>query len=108
MEIKEVRPSLPNSVERLCHDSGKTSFLLEFEREGPVSTALEAPRLERYIGLIYRSETERLGHYIDSCLSRQFDTYIWFDKTSAVVRLPEQAKAAEKVPGTYPFGTYDA
>ena len=65
MEIKEVKRSLPDSVQRLCHDSGKRSFLLDFGRNDTVSNALRTPRPERFIGVIYRPETERLSHYMN-------------------------------------------
>jgi erythromycin esterase-like protein len=39
--------------------------------------------LERAIGVIYRPETELLSHYFQAELSRQFDAWIWFTKTSA-------------------------
>ena len=87
MEIKEVRPSLRDSIERLCHDSGKPRFLLEFARNEAVSEALRSPRPQRYIGVIYRPETERSSHYMESSVSRQFDAFVWFDRTSAITPL---------------------
>ncbi|MGN6307649.1 MAG: protein-L-isoaspartate(D-aspartate) O-methyltransferase [Mesorhizobium sp.] len=104
MEIKEIRPSLADSIERLCHDSGKPSFLLDFGRNDAVSKALEAPRPERYIGVIYRPESERLSHYMDSSISRQFDAFVWFDRTSPVKALVASHDFQNAVPDTFPFG----
>lgn len=104
MEIKEVRPSLPESVERLCHNSAKPSFLLDFARNEQVSEVLSTPRLERYIGVIYRPETERFSHYMESSVSRQFDAFVWFDRTSPVVPVTAETSAPGKVPDTFPFG----
>jgi erythromycin esterase-like protein len=104
MEIKEIRPSLPDSVERLCHDSGKPSFLLDFGPHDVVSKALEGPRPERYIGVIYRPESERLSHYMDSSVSRQFDAFVWFDRTSPVEPLVLTQNSSTAVPDTFPFG----
>ncbi len=98
------RPSLPDSVERLCHDSGKRSFLLDFGRNDAVSDALRGPRPERFIGVIYRPETERLSHYMDSSVSRQFDAFVWFDKTSPVTPLAGHEEPSGRVPETFPFG----
>ena len=42
------------------------------------------PRLERFIGVIYRPETERWSHYAEAILPRQFDAWVWFDETEAV------------------------
>ena len=105
MKVKRVRPSLPGSYERVSHDSGLPRFLLDL-REGEVgrdvSEALMEPRLERFIGVIYRPETERWSHYSEATLPRQFDAWVWFDETSAVTPLPgEQRPGAEE---TYPFG----
>jgi erythromycin esterase-like protein len=107
MEVKQVRPSLPESYERLCHDSGVPRFLLDL-REGihsneAVVESLLEPRLERFIGVIYRPETERWSHYTEAVLPNQFDAWVWFDKTEAVTPLP----GADALPGedeTYPFG----
>ena len=64
--------------------------------------ALEEPRLERYIGVIYRPETERWSHYSEARLHRQFDAWVWFDETTAVEPLPgEQRPGGQE---TYPFG----
>ncbi|MBZ9907331.1 protein-L-isoaspartate(D-aspartate) O-methyltransferase [Mesorhizobium sp. BR115XR7A] len=104
MEVKDVNPSLPGSFERLCHESGKLSFLLDFERHGQLGADLAAPRPERYIGVIYRPETERLSHYMDSSVSRQFDAFVWFDRTSAVTPLSKPTDSIGKVPDTFPFG----
>jgi len=105
MKIKRVRPSLPESYERQCHEAELPRFLLDL-REGEVGRnireALMEPRLERFIGVIYRPETERWSHYSEAILPKQFDAWLWFDETQAVTPL-----AGEQRPGedeTYPFG----
>jgi protein-L-isoaspartate(D-aspartate) O-methyltransferase len=101
MEIKRVRPSLPESYERLMHESGAAQFMLGL-RDGEARHLLQRPRLERAIGVIYRPETERWSHYFEAELPRQFDEYIWFDETSAVTPLDTRELAG--TPETYPFG----
>jgi erythromycin esterase-like protein len=102
MEIKKVKPSRGDSIERLCHDSEMPRFLLDFARDPRLAERLAEPRLERFIGVIYRPETELQSHYADSSLSWQFDAYLWFDETRAV----EEIGAGKHlgVPDTYPFG----
>jgi len=104
MEVKRVRPAHEASYERLCHDSEIKAFMLHLR--DPVRQAvrdeLEAARLERAIGVIYRPESELKSHYFQACLPRQFDEYIWFDETRAVSSLP--SVVARGVPETYPFG----
>jgi protein-L-isoaspartate(D-aspartate) O-methyltransferase len=104
MEIKHVRPSLQGSFEQLCHDSGKCSFLLDFKRDDAVSHALRTPRQQRFIGVIYRPETERLSHYMNAATSSQFDAFVWFDQTSSVMPLARHERGSDKVPDTFPFG----
>ena len=109
MKIKRVRPSLPDSHERMSHDSGVERFLLDL-REGEagrdVREALTEPRLERFIGVIYRPETERWSHYSEAILAEQFDGWVWFDETDAVTPLPGEARPGTRVEAddTYPFG----
>ena len=90
MEVKSVRPSHPESYERVCHDSGVPAFALHLrEPDRPeLREELERPRLERAIGVIYRPETELQSHYFQASLPRQFDEYIWFDETRAVTPVP--------------------
>ena len=65
--------------------------------------ALLSQKLERFIGVIYRPESERMSHYMQCSLPQQFDAYVWFDTTSAVTPLgPQHARPG--VPETYPFG----
>jgi protein-L-isoaspartate(D-aspartate) O-methyltransferase len=105
MEVKAVRPSLAGSYERMSHDSGVERFLLDM-RQGVNEAAVEGlmePRLERFIGVIYRPETERWSHYAQAVLPSQFDAWVWFDETKAVTPLdgPEQPAGEEEM---YPFG----
>jgi len=105
MEIKQVRPAHTDSYERLCHEADVAAFLLAlrqpFRRE--VRDELAPPRLERAIGVIYRPETEMASHYFQAVLPAQFDEYIWFDETRAVMPLGPGTRSAG-VPETYPFG----
>ena len=104
MEAKRVSPSRPDSYERLAHDSGVQRFLLDM-REGvhaALRDRLTESRLERFIGVIYRPETERWSHYSECVLPEQFDAYVWFDETTAVIPLP--TRMSKGLAETYPFG----
>ncbi len=104
-ETKRVLPSRADSYERVCHDSGAARFLLDLTpgRNEALRRRLADPRLERFIGVIYRPETERWSHYSQAVLPRQFDAYVWFDETRALRPLvPSEPHAG--VPDTFPFG----
>jgi protein-L-isoaspartate(D-aspartate) O-methyltransferase len=105
MEVMNVRPAHEASYERVCHDSRIAHFMLPLRlRDGAVArTALSAERLERAIGVIYRPATELASHYFHASLPKQFDEWIWFDETRAVVPLPVPT-STEDAPETFPFG----
>ncbi|CAM3488440.1 Protein-L-isoaspartate O-methyltransferase [Bordetella sputigena] len=103
VRLMRVRPARPDSYEHMMHRAGQPRFLLDL-RPGvhdDLRTQLKHPRLERYIGVIYRPETELYSHYAEAALSEQYDAYVWFDQTEAVTPLPAHRK--EGVPDTYPF-----
>jgi len=109
MKIKKVQPSLPESYERMCHESEVPKFLLDLregKRDERLAGELMEPRLERFIGVIYRPETERWSHYSQAILPKQFDGYVWFDESEAVSPLPAELRPGEapSVEETYPFG----
>jgi erythromycin esterase-like protein/predicted phosphoribosyltransferase/dienelactone hydrolase len=103
-EIKTVRPSRADSYEGLCHQTGLERFLVDLRpgRNEPLRRDLREPRLERYIGVIYRPETERMSHYAHACLPEQYDGFVWFDQTRAVTPLSSEVRTGEDE--TYPFG----
>nr|WP_299656125.1 erythromycin esterase family protein [uncultured Jannaschia sp.] len=104
MEVKTVRPSCEDSYERLCHEAGQPRFLLDLAAAGPLGERLAEERLQRFIGVIYRPETELQSHYAETALSRQYDAWLWFDETTAVTPLaPDHRRAG--APDTWPFGT---
>jgi protein-L-isoaspartate(D-aspartate) O-methyltransferase len=103
MEIKQVLPSLPQSYERLFHETGCPGFLLDLKGlSNELAQTLSRPKLQRAIGVIYRPESEMASHYFQSVLPRQFDEYVWIDETSAVT--PIETESIRGLPDTYPFG----
>ena len=107
MQVMTVRPSLRGSFERLCHDTGTPRFLIDMAGSQPLRHELEAPRLERFIGVIYRPHTELHSHYSECSVSRQFDGWVWFDETRAVTPLAEGGAPSDtfgEPPELWPFG----
>ena len=68
----------------------------------PCTARLLPARLERFIGVIYRPDTELQSHYAEASLPQQYDGFAWFDETMAVRPLPSSHTRAG-VPDTYPF-----
>jgi erythromycin esterase-like protein len=103
MRVMDVRPSMDGSVERLFHEAGQPRGVLHLRDADPeLRRRLDTPRPERFIGVIYRPDTERWSHYAEVSLARQFDAYVWFDRTQAVEALDGPLRGG--VPELYPFG----
>jgi protein-L-isoaspartate(D-aspartate) O-methyltransferase len=106
MSRMRVRPSHPDSYERVFHDSGVPAFAIHLRAPARqvVRDELTPARLERAIGVVYRPETERQSHYFQASLPQQFDELIWFDETKAVRPLAIETRPMIDLPPTYPFG----
>lgn len=104
-ELKTVRPSHPQSFERLFHDTGLGNFFLPLRRAPEASRVLRERRLERAIGVIYLPASERVSHYFEATLSEQFDAVVHFDETHALRPLERNPAAPGKeAPETWPTG----
>jgi protein-L-isoaspartate(D-aspartate) O-methyltransferase len=106
MHVMSVRPSHPQSYERLCHETGIPAFFLPLRnpRRREVRDELVSPRLERAIGVVYRPDTEVQSHYFHAALPHQFDEWIWFDETRAI--RPVTDSEARELPRNHPFAAY--
>ena len=104
-ERKRVRPALPESFEALFHTVGIPAFLLPLRGNARLLEALEKPRLERAIGVIYRPESERTSHYFEAQLTHQFNAVIHVDETRAVEPLDATAgDLTGEPPESFPSG----
>jgi erythromycin esterase-like protein len=101
--LRTVRASLAGSYERVFHDVGIAAFILSLSSPA-LSSALNGPRLERAIGVIYRPETERASHYLAARLPQQFDLVVHVDRTRAVEPLERWGRHEVDLPETYPTG----
>jgi erythromycin esterase-like protein len=107
-ERKRVRPALRDSYEALFHEVSIPRFQISLRQSNPLVSALNEPRLERAIGVIYRPETERQSHYFYARLADQFDALLHFDQTRAVEpleRTPDwNVEEVGEPAETYPSG----
>jgi protein-L-isoaspartate(D-aspartate) O-methyltransferase len=104
MQVMRVRPARIDSYEGLFHEANVAAGLVHLRHptRDALRDELSRPRLERAIGVVYRPETELESHYFQAILPRQFDEYIWFDRSTAVTPLSPERPAG--VPDTFPFG----
>ena len=101
-ERKRVLESLPQSWERLMHDTGVKQFLLDLR--APDSAEIpRGARLERAIGVIYLPRTERASHYFHAHLASQFDWLIHLDETTALQPLEPGVVWESGEADTFPF-----
>jgi erythromycin esterase-like protein len=101
---KRLQDALPNSVEYLFHHTGPARFMLPLIAGSALSEALQEPRLERAIGVIYQPHTERQSHYFHARLPSQFDAVLHFDRTEALQQLETVGRLGGEAPETYPVG----
>jgi len=94
-QCDRVRNGLYDSYEHIFHSATEgwdtKDYMMIFRNNQPNGRVsdelvdnLMRSRYERYIGVIYRPDTEKASHYCRSCLPREFDSVIFIDKTSAV------------------------
>jgi len=103
---KQVRPGMGGSYEELFHATGIPRFWVDLrETADDARDALQGPRLERAIGVIYRPETERWSHYFEARLAQQFDAIIHVDDTRALTPLERSGEWERgELPETFPSG----
>ncbi|KAF4333602.1 L-isoaspartate O-methyltransferase [Fusarium beomiforme] len=108
MNIMRVRPGLPGSYEELMHATGIDNFVLDLRKDKcdeRLREALKEKRLERFIGVVYKPETEKASHYSYAILPEQFDGFIWFDESKHVGTLEvHQPQSPREYHETWPFG----
>lgn len=108
MRVIRINPGMQGSYEELMHATGIKNFVLDL-RKGKCSEqlreALRKKRLERFIGVIYRPDTERQSHYSSAILPEQFDGFVWMDETRHVGTLEVHQPPSELgTDETWPFG----
>jgi erythromycin esterase-like protein len=79
-----VSNGMDGSYEEIFHSVGLAAFAISLRNGSEAAELLEAPMLERAIGVIYRPRTERWSHYFEARLASQFDAVIHVDRTTAL------------------------
>ena len=85
--VYDMRPALPGSWSALFRETGLGDFSLLLRGNEALAAALDRPRIQRAIGVVYRPRTERQSHYFNARLPEQFDAILFFDRSRAVTPL---------------------
>jgi len=93
--LMKVNPGMKGSHEELFHSASlglntKDYYMIfrsnsdEYKVDAELVAALSQPKLERYIGVIYKPNTERASHYSNSTITKEYDSVIYMDQTTAL------------------------
>ncbi len=104
MEVKRVKPARDDSWEGAFRRTGFARSLTDWSggKEPDLVSALSTSLLERAIGVVYRPDNELLSHYFEAVLADQFDAFVWFEQSRAVIPLGDDRPHG--APETWPFG----
>ena len=80
----ELPAANPQSYSGLFNSTGLGSFNLLLGTNPAVDAALDTPRIEREIGVVYARWAELQNHYSPTRLPRRFDAVVYVDKSRAV------------------------
>ncbi|HEY8400122.1 MAG TPA: erythromycin esterase family protein, partial [Cytophagaceae bacterium] len=100
MEIMNVPPAKPNSVEEILHRESQQNKLLVFEDE-IVRKHFDRILGHRAIGVVYNPNRER-ANYVPTILPSRYDAFIYLDQTKALHPL-DLIPDVHQIPETYPF-----
>lgn len=100
-----MRPAMESSLEHALHHAGMERALILPNALQDIP-AFRVPLLQRAIGVVYRTATERTSHYLEAVPARQFDALLHIDTTRAVEPLEHTAPhEVNELVETWPFGT---
>ncbi|MCA3184359.1 MULTISPECIES: erythromycin esterase family protein [unclassified Cupriavidus] len=109
MEVKRVLPARTDSYAFIAYEAGVQRAFVDLRADvasasSALRTAWRTPQQERFIGVIYRPETELVSHYARAVLPEQFDAWLWFEDTTAITPLAAAQATSAGMPETWPFG----
>ena len=84
MLTKNVVPSIENSWENMMKQFDIPLSTLKLRNSEIRKILMDREMYERYIGVIYRPDTEKISHYSLTRMSMEYDFVIFHEKTSAI------------------------
>lgn len=110
-ETKKVNPSLESSHEILLHDSQIGNFYLLFrsnnqdiQLDKELIKEFQNSKQERFIGVIYRPDTEKQSHYYGCKMANQFDAVLHIDRTRGIRPMDRLVELKRDEQETFPTG----
>jgi erythromycin esterase-like protein len=101
MEVMQVPPARPNSIESILHNQSADNRLL-FLDDDRLRSQFKDFLGHRAIGVVYNPEYD-MSNYVPTLLPYRYDALVYIDRTQALH--PMHLKADSKqMPETYPFG----
>jgi erythromycin esterase-like protein len=89
--VFRLREARRDSVASLFHDTAVPEFLLTLRGREHLRGLLQGKRLERFVGAVYRTGSERTSHYYEADLAHQFDAIVHIDRTTAVAPIQNES-----------------
>jgi erythromycin esterase-like protein len=83
-KVHRLRQARQDSVASLFHETAAPAFVLILRGRDHLRRLLQGERLERFVGAVYVSGSERTSHYYHADLAHQFDAVVHIDRTTAV------------------------
>lgn len=99
MEVMEVPPAQPGSLEDVLHDTAAERAAFVFPADIPGEDGTLG---HRAIGVVYDPDRER-PNYVPTRLRERYDALCWFDETTALRPIAVAAVEADE-PETFPTG----
>eukprot|EP01080_Neovahlkampfia_damariscottae_P005783 gene5783-9604_t len=96
-EFMKLKEGISGSYEALFHEATSNfaknyALIFRNNEDRHLIENLSVKRLERYVGVIYRPDTEKQSHYCLSCLPKEFDSVIFFDESKYLLPLDKFKK----------------
>ena len=74
-----INESIEYLLHKICENTQKNTFYLDFKKHPDILTDMI---YQRYIGVVYKPDTELQSHYSKSIISKQYDSIIFINSTN--------------------------
>jgi erythromycin esterase len=103
MRKMTMPPAVVGSWEQVLHRLYPESNILINFKNAAMEPLLQKPIGHRAIGVVYHPEYEEFGNYVPSQMGNRYDSFLFFDRSSALHPLHIEPDG-HQIPETFPFG----